>query len=49
MWNVNERFEKKAIDSLARWASGRQHARRGPRGEIWLRAEFRQEPMGAFA
>src|SRR5579859_4516782 len=44
MWNVNERFEKKAIDSLAALGFGVGSRRCCPRGEIWFRCGV---PAGA--
>ena len=37
MWNVEERFEKKAMDSLAALGFRGQHAWSGARGEIRIR------------
>jgi len=49
MWNVNERFEKKAIDSLAALGFGVGSTRGVVRVEKYgCGAEFRQEPDGRF-
>jgi len=49
MWNVNERFEKKAIDSLAALGFGVGSTRGVVRVEKYgSGAEFRQEPDGRF-
>jgi hypothetical protein len=49
MWNVNERFEKKAIDSLAALGFGVGSTRGVVRVEKYgSGAEFRQEPGGRF-
>jgi hypothetical protein len=49
MWNVNERFEKNAIDSLAALGFGAGSTRAGVRVEKYgSGAEFRQEPDGRF-
>jgi len=49
MWNVNERFEKKAMDSLAALGFGVGSTRGVVRVEKYgCGAEFRQEPDGRF-
>src|SRR5579862_8977385 len=49
MWNVNERFDKKAIDSLAALGFGVGSTRGVVRVEKYgSGAEFRQEPDGRF-
>jgi hypothetical protein len=49
MWNVNERFEKKAIDSLAALGFGVGSTRGVVRVEKYgCGAEFRQDPDGRF-
>src|SRR5216684_1510751 len=49
MWNVNERFEKKAIDSMAALGFGVGSTRGVVRVEKYgSGAEFRQEPDGRF-
>lgn len=49
MWNVNERFEKKAIDSLAALGFGVGSTRGVVRVEKYgSGAEFRQDPDGRF-
>ncbi|HUI50413.1 MAG TPA: hypothetical protein VLX60_01455 [Terriglobales bacterium] len=49
MWNVNERFEKKAMDSLAALGFGVGSTRGVVRVEKYgCGAEFRQDPDGRF-
>ena len=49
MWNVNERFEKKAMDSLAALGFGVGSTRGVVRVEKYgCGAEFRQDPDGKF-
>ena len=49
MWNVNERFEKQAMDSLAALGFGVGSTRGVVRVEKYgCGAEFRQEPDGRF-